>query len=141
MPARRTLLEYCMFTSTSLATLVGPIFCAISAARISLNTVSVPKERSARSASTVAVGLVYCERLAIIETCARMCAGTSASAAARASAQLPVGVRCLEATPSWSTAAVPRRTSGAVAQPQCSQSCATAEPVQPELVYSMLMHG
>ena len=55
--------------------------------------------------------------------------------------QLPVGVRCLEATPSWSTAAVPRRTSGAVAQPQCSQSCATAEPVQPEHVYSMLMHG
>ena len=36
---------------------------------------------------------------------------------------------------------MPRRTSGAVAQPQCSQSCATAEPVQPELVYSMLMHG
>ena len=55
--------------------------------------------------------------------------------------QLPVGVRCLEATPSWSTAAVPRRTSGAVAQPQCSQSCATAEPVQPEHVNSMLMHG
>jgi hypothetical protein len=55
--------------------------------------------------------------------------------------QLPVGARCLEATPSWSTAAAPQRISGAVAQPQCSQSCATAEPVQPEHVYSMLMHG
>ena len=55
--------------------------------------------------------------------------------------QLPVGVRCLEATPSWSTAAVPRRTSGAVAQPQCSQSCAMDAPVQPEHVNSMLMHG
>ena len=38
-------------------------------------------------------------------------------------------------------APVPRRTSGAVAQPQCSQSCAMAEPVQPEHVYSMVMHG
>ena len=55
--------------------------------------------------------------------------------------QLPVGVRCLEATPSWSTAAVPRRHAGAVAQPQSSATCSPALSSQPRLSYSMLMDG
>ena len=65
------------------------------------------------------------------QRCRRSCARAGAAAATCSccwccwpwpSGQLPVGGALLDVTPSWSFAAVPRRSSGCVAPPQSSQS-------------------